>query len=192
MQLVDIPIDQLVPAPYNPRIELKPGMAEYERLKRSLTEFELVQPIVWNRRTGYVVGGHQRLSILKARGDAIAPCVIVDLDPAREKALNVTLNNERVGGDWEPDKLIDVLADLEELPDFDATLTGFSADELDELLMIPQTDPPVEEPSTESDTVTAELTIPIERWERIRPEIDRVVATHSLELHVRMPNSSEA
>ena len=48
-QIENVPVDRLQPAPYNPRKPLKPGMKGYDRLKRSLTEFALVQPIVWNR-----------------------------------------------------------------------------------------------------------------------------------------------
>lgn len=52
-------ITDLKPAPYNPRLDLQPGDPDYEKLKRSIQEFGLVEPIVFNERTGYVVGGHQ-------------------------------------------------------------------------------------------------------------------------------------
>ncbi|CAM5794058.1 hypothetical protein BBOR36S_03379 [Brevibacillus borstelensis] len=50
--------------PYNPRIELQPGDLEYEKLKYSIEEFGYVEPIVWNERTGNLVGGHQQFKIL--------------------------------------------------------------------------------------------------------------------------------
>jgi ParB-like chromosome segregation protein Spo0J len=127
MEIRTLPIDALKPAPYNPRIELKPGMAGYDRLARSLDEFDLVQPIVWNEQTGHVVGGHQRLAVLKARGVTEVPAVVVSLSIEREMALNVALNNAAVGGEWDPARLVDVLAELDGRPDFDATLTGFDA-----------------------------------------------------------------
>ncbi len=43
------------PAAYNPRRDLKPGDKDYEKLKRSIEEFGFVEPVVWNRRTGFVV-----------------------------------------------------------------------------------------------------------------------------------------
>jgi len=58
INLQRLPIAQLKPAPYNPRIDLKPGTPEYQRLERSLIEFDLVEPIVWNELTGHVVSGH--------------------------------------------------------------------------------------------------------------------------------------
>ena len=54
-------IRRLRPAPYNPRRELKPGSPAYEKLAASLREFGLVEPLVWNEASGYVVGGHARL-----------------------------------------------------------------------------------------------------------------------------------
>ena len=51
MEIKSIAVSKLVPAPYNPRVELRPGDAEYERLRRSLDEFGCVEPLVWNRRT---------------------------------------------------------------------------------------------------------------------------------------------
>ena len=61
MVIQTLPVDKLVPADYNPRKDLKPGDTEYEKLKRSLSEFGYVEPVIWNKTTGHVVGGHQRL-----------------------------------------------------------------------------------------------------------------------------------
>jgi ParB-like chromosome segregation protein Spo0J len=52
----------LNPAAYNPRKDLKPGDKEYEKLKRSIEEFGYVEPVIWNQKTGNVVG---RASTLK-------------------------------------------------------------------------------------------------------------------------------
>ena len=84
MEIQRLPLCQLMPAPYNPRVRLRPGDQAYERLARSLDEFDLVQPLVWNRRTGHVVGGHQRLEVLRSRGVSEVECVVVDLPLARE------------------------------------------------------------------------------------------------------------
>ena len=50
----------LIPADYNPRKDLKPGDPEYDKLKRSMEQFGYVEPVIWNKATGRVVGGHQR------------------------------------------------------------------------------------------------------------------------------------
>lgn len=121
----EIAIEKLTAAPYNPRIDVEQGTPEYEKLRASIEEFGLVQPVIWNKRTGRVVGGHQRLAVLKDLGWEKVPCEVVDLDETDEKVLNVALN--RIKGDWDVEKLKEVLAgiDYEE-----AMLSGFSADEI--------------------------------------------------------------
>ena len=64
MNIQKISVDKLNPAEYNPRKDLKPGDKEYEKLKRSIEEFGYVEPVIWNQKTGNVVGGHQRLKVL--------------------------------------------------------------------------------------------------------------------------------
>lgn len=111
MRIERIPAARLNPAAYNPRRDLKPGDKDYEKLKRSIEEFGFVEPVVWNERTGFVVGGHQRLKVLLDMGETEIDCVVVDLEPDREKALNLALN--RIQGDWDEGKLAELLADLD-------------------------------------------------------------------------------
>jgi DNA modification methylase len=132
MRIERIAVSRLNPAAYNPRLDLKPGDAEYGKLKRSLDEFGLVEPIVWNRRTGHIVGGHQRFKLLLARGDKNADVSVVDLSLEREKALNLALN--RIAGGWDEAKLADLLNELVATPDFDMSLTGFDPPEVEDLL----------------------------------------------------------
>ena len=56
MNIEKISVDQLKPAKYNPRKDLKPGDPEFEKLRRSVEEFGYVEPIIWNKRTGVVIG----------------------------------------------------------------------------------------------------------------------------------------
>lgn len=182
-----LPIDALKPAPYNPRVDLRPGDQAYERLARSLSEFDLVQPLVWNERTGHVVGGHQRLAVLRNRGVTEVPVVVVDLPLEREKALNVALNNANVAGDWKPTMLAELLGELQALPDFDATLTGFDPTDLEDLLLAPTADLPPLDPDPADAAVRVELVIPPDAWETVQPELDALVAEHGLEVHLRMP-----
>ncbi len=125
----EVNIRELNPAPYNPRVKLEPGMPEWEKLKRSIEEFGNTEPIVWNKRTGNVVGGHQRLAILQSMGYETVPCSIVDLDEHEEKLLNVALN--KIKGRRDFDKLEKMLRDF----DYEvASVTGFSAEEIAVLL----------------------------------------------------------
>ena len=131
MQVDKIPIGQLNPATYNPRKDLQPGDPEYEKLKRSMQEFGYVEPIVWNKRTGNIVGGHQRYKVLLDMGMSEVDCVVVDLDETKEKALNLALN--KIQGDWDYLKLKDILQELD-TGEFDLELTGFDMDEIEDLM----------------------------------------------------------
>ena len=131
MEFAKKKLTELIPADYNPRKDLKPGDPEYEKLKRSLDEFGYVEPIIWNKRTGNVVGGHQRLKVLKADGIKEVECVVIDFDEEKEKALNVALN--KINGDWDNDKLGLLITDLQ-ASDFDVSLTGFDEAEIANLL----------------------------------------------------------
>ena len=130
MQIEKIKIDKLNPAPYNPRKDLKPGDPEYEKLKNSILTFGYVEPVLWNKRTGHIIGGHQRYKVLVEMGKSEIDCVVVDMDEENEKALNVALN--KVSGDWDKDKLMLLIEDLQGV-DFDVSLTGFDPAELDDL-----------------------------------------------------------
>ena len=130
MEIRRLKIAELNPAKYNPRKDLKPGDAEYEKLKRSIEQFGYVEPVIWNQTTGNVVGGHQRLKVMEDMGTTEVDCVVVELDEAREKALNIALN--KIFGEWDKDKLALVIADLQG-SDFDVSLTGFDPAEIDDL-----------------------------------------------------------
>ena len=130
MNIKIMKLDDLNPAAYNPRKELKPGDPEYEKLKRSITEFGYVAPIIWNERTKRIVGGHQRLTVLKDLGQTEVECVIVDMDEAKEKALNIALN--KISGSWDEDKLAELLKDIDSAG-LDATVTGFENGEISEM-----------------------------------------------------------
>ena len=123
----------LLPADYNPRKDLKPGDAEYEKLKRSIEQFGYVEPVIWNQTTGRVVGGHQRLKVLMDMGMTEVDCVVVAMDEEKEKALNIALN--KISGDWDKDKLALLIADLQGA-DFDVSLTGFEPAEIDLVLRL--------------------------------------------------------
>jgi DNA modification methylase len=131
MEIHEISISQINLAPYNPRKDLKPGDEEYERLLAGIKHFGLVEPVVVNRRTQRLVGGHQRVKVLSNLGHSTVQAVIVDLPEADEKVLNLALN--RIQGEWDLPKLSALLLDLD-AADVDLNLTGFTLDEISSLL----------------------------------------------------------
>lgn len=131
MEIRTLKATELKAAVYNPRKDLQPEDAEYKKLRRSMEEFGYVEPIIWNERTGNIVGGHQRLKVLLEQGKEEIECVVTDLDEKDEKILNVLLN--KVKGRWDIGKLADLLQELDEAGAME--ITGFEDWELQSLLM---------------------------------------------------------
>lgn len=120
--------EQLIGAPYNPRRLTDDARA---RLKAKIEKVGLVTPLVWNRRTGHLVGGHQRLSILdelEGRKDYRLRVSVVDVDEREERALNVFLNNQASQGDWDTKALAEI---AKEFQGDDLADLGFMAGEID-------------------------------------------------------------
>jgi len=127
MEIVKMKLSELRPARYNPRKELCAGDPTYEKLKNSILAFGNVEPIVWNRLTGNIVGGHQRLSVLLELGIKESEVSVVELSEVEEKQLNIALN--KITGEWDDEKLVILLSDITG-QGADATITGFDEREL--------------------------------------------------------------
>lgn len=120
--------DMIKNAPYNPRIMDEKAK---KRLRQNIAKHGLVAALTWNKRTGNLVGGHQRLEQLdaleKSKDYDLTVCV-VDVDEREEAALNVQLNNPSMQGEWDLDKL----ANMSE--EFDLDLSedlGFTESDID-------------------------------------------------------------
>lgn len=130
MQWETFSLDSLRPAAYNPRKKLKSGDKEYEKIKNSIMEFGYVEPIIVNYDMT-VIGGHQRLTVLRDLGYTEAQCVVLHIeDENKVKALNIALN--KITGAWNEQLLADLLVDLQNV-DFNIDLTGFEAPEVEQL-----------------------------------------------------------
>ena len=106
-------------APYNPRTispEALTGLGE------SVRRFGLVQPVIWNRRTRRIVGGHQRVKALAVQGVVETDVVVVDLPEGEEKALNLALNSQAIAGEWTPDALALIDEVAASMPDLASAL----------------------------------------------------------------------
>lgn len=125
MEFKSININKLKPAEYNPRIDLKPGDKEFEKIRKSIEEFGYVDPVIINK-DGTIIGGHQRYKVLKDIGYTEIECIVIDIDKDKEKALNIALN--KISGDWDKVKLKDLLTELQGIGM--AEITGFDLAEL--------------------------------------------------------------
>ena len=134
MKIVEKNVADLIPANYNPREITK---KQYAEIKESIDKFGLVDPLIVNihpDRKNILVGGHQRLQVIKDIGSKTAPCVEVNLDEKKEQELNIRLNKNQ--GQWnfdnlanffDVDSLVDWGFDSKEL-NFDNDFTGVGVD----------------------------------------------------------------
>lgn len=111
MNLEHRKFDSFNAATYNPRTTLKPGDPEWKDIEASLDKFGQVQNLVLNKRTNTLVGGHQRVNVMKHRGQDGAWFHIVDLSVEDEQQLNLILN--KVTGRWDKAKLGDLLKQMQ-------------------------------------------------------------------------------
>jgi hypothetical protein len=102
---------QINNAPYNPR-----QIDDHARKKLSdnIKKKGLLDSLVWNKRTGYLVGGHQRLSILDdlstTGSNYFIDVSVVDLSEKEEKEQNLFFNNPSAQGTYDIDKLGKMIA----------------------------------------------------------------------------------
>jgi ParB-like chromosome segregation protein Spo0J len=133
-ELKRMPLATLKPAPYNPRAIEPDQMAA---LKASLARWGIVEPIIVNKRTGYVVGGNQRLTALLDSGAKETTVLYVDLDDENERALNIALN--RIVGGFNDALLRAAVIELR-ATNVPLEILGFTADERAVLLAPVQTE----------------------------------------------------
>jgi ParB/RepB/Spo0J family partition protein len=112
MELEKIKIEKLEPATYNPR---QISTKQYKDLKESITKFGIVDPLIVNKNSYTIVGGHQRYKICKELGYKEIGCIILDLNTEQERELNIRLNKNT--GDFDMDILANEF-DIEELTDW--------------------------------------------------------------------------
>src|SRR5262245_29683746 len=181
LEIRTLPLADLKPAPYNPRRVLSPKSPAYRKLKASLEQFGLVEPLVWNEATGRVVGGHARLRILRELGVTQVPVSVVHLDEAREKALNIVLNNQEAQGRYDPTKLADLLAELQALPELE--MTGFDDTTLAALRFEPE--PLAESEGADENRVEITMVTDADTYSRFAERLDDLVGEFDLVTHVK-------
>ncbi len=167
-------LTELQGADYNPR---KISATEMTSLKRSIREFGFVQPVIARKEDGLIIGGHQRLTAMRAiaKEDKVKVATVKipvvwlsGLTEARTKLLNIALN--RIGGEWDYDQLAEVLASITDEGPAAMAMTGFSEREMQDVLDLRAAD----------DRVVDELV-----------DIDEAVATDKLRFSVVFASTAD-
>lgn len=190
MELEKIKITDIRPAEYNPR---KISEDEKTKLRNSIDNFGIVEPILINLQNNRIIGGHQRFNVLLDQyvldNDFYAELNLLKLNDSygwvfpdndinlesedMEKALNLVLNNTKVMGTFDEDKLVKVFNDLHE-SGFNTDLTGFNNNDILGFQGLNKEKATVEETSTVSEddiNLDSSLIIPEDE-----PEYDESIA----------------
>ena len=154
MEIQIWPIDKLIVYARNPR----KNDAAVDRMCGSIREFGFKIPCL-ARSNGELIDGHLRLKAARKLGIAEIPVILCDeWTPAQVKAFRLLINRSATWADWDEELLAIELLDLQKC-DFDLTLTGFDAKELDDFLLH---DPPDEDAAPPLPAVA--VTRPGELW----------------------------
>ncbi len=123
---------ELLPDLENPR---RISEETLDNLKESLVQYGFIQPVIYNKRTNQIVGGHQRVKAAVKQSLTEIPVIYVNWSKKKQKSANLALN--RISGEWDYLKLEDYIKsiDLEEkdIDDLDDYTTGFTEEDLKEI-----------------------------------------------------------
>ena len=126
MKTIDIKIEKLKLAEYNPR---KISDKELSNLKKSVEKYGFIQPVIINKDFT-VISGHQRIRAWKELKNDTVPVIQLSITKNEEKALNLAMN--RIGGEWDMEKLYSVMNDLRVTDELE--FTGFDEKEVSKIL----------------------------------------------------------
>ncbi|MCD6364565.1 MAG: ParB N-terminal domain-containing protein [Planctomycetes bacterium] len=203
LQVEYVKPEELKAASYNPRSITTEALSALARL---MDMHGFVDPVIARRQDNLLVSGHQRIraNSLRRTPDEFIPCVFLDnLDDERAKALNIALNNPAAQGQFDEDRLAELLSELDEDPDL-PEITGFSPHEIEELTGALDEFEPIEgaEQAAEGDAkppavgqVTQEqvivvFEIPADVYRRVRPHFDDLIGRYNLACHIRLDDEA--
>ena len=157
--------NELIQADYNPR---KISDNDFSQLKKSLSNFECVEPIIVNinpDRFNIIIGGHQRLKALIELGYSSVPCIELNIDIDKEKELNVRLNKNT--GEFDINLLIENF-NIEDLSEY-----GFEDSILNSMNFDFEEQPEYSEPDTEKESITISFLKTDRKY--VEDELNRIV-----------------
>lgn len=132
MQVEQRKIEALIPYVNNSRTHSDEQVAQ---IAASVREFGWTNPILVDGQSG-IIAGHGRLAAARKLGLSEVPVIVLDhLSEAQKKALVIADNKLASNAGWDDEMLRLELGDLQEMG-FDATIAGFTTEELDALLNV--------------------------------------------------------
>ena len=129
-----VAISKLKPYDKNPR---RHSPEQVKQIAASIEEFGFTNPILIDKKSR-IIAGHGRLEAAKLLALDKVPTITLDnLTDTQRKAYVIADNKLALNADWDMGLLVEEMQSLIDM-DFDMELTGFSQEELDELLEVPE------------------------------------------------------
>jgi hypothetical protein len=117
-EVVEMNRSQIKTAPYNPR-RIDPEARK--NLIRSLKNHGMIETLVYNKVTGNLVSGHQRLSVLDdlhEGKDYKMQFAVVEMTEVEEMQANIAMNNQFMQGEFDLRKLSELVSEQDDVPAF--------------------------------------------------------------------------
>ena len=110
MKIQTLPLDDIKPYWRNPR----KNEGAVEAVKQSITDYGFNQPIILDVKK-VIIAGHTRYKALMELGWKEAPCVVIDLPPAKAKEYRIADNKTSELSEWDMDALIPELREIDKV-----------------------------------------------------------------------------
>ena len=125
-------IGEIIPYARNSRTHSEEQVAQ---IAASIKEFGWTNPVLIDEENG-IIAGHGRLAAARKLGHTEIPVIeLTGLSEAQKRAYVIADNKLALNAGWDTEMLVNELRDLEGM-DIDLALTGFSADELNDMLAV--------------------------------------------------------
>ncbi len=154
-----VTIEKLIPYAKNSRTH---SDAQIAQIAASIKEFGFVNPVLIDEQDG-IIAGHGRIMAARKLGIEEVPCIrLAHLTENQKRAYVIADNKLALNAGWDEEMLKLEIKDLE-AGDFDISLLGFDAEELENILDEPETteglteDDEVPEPPVEPVTVLGDV-----------------------------------
>jgi len=126
-----VDLEQLKPFVDNPRNHSERNVDD---ILQSMKRFGWTNPIIARRDDNMVIAGHGRIEAARLNGTEQVPVIFTDFTENDAKLYSITDNRTSETSDWDLVALNDLVKELDEMPDIDLDDSGFTSEELDDLL----------------------------------------------------------
>lgn len=135
MELVKMPVSELVPWEENPRIH-----GDVDALLQSMSQFGVFSPILAQKGTNRILAGHRRYKAALRDGLQLVPVILIEIDDTSAAGFTVADNAIAEQSKWDFGKLKGILDGLK-IEGFDLDTTGFKDMKFDKAFSIAPSKP---------------------------------------------------